>query len=258
MPRLCALARVELCTHDASPTGEHVIPNAINKRVFGNAGPYWRFRNGQLDKPVDGNLMPEAVKLPMCEHHNDVLNRRFEQRWQELIIGLAQGSRVEMHSADLEGVAGWIAKTVLMFALMDDARPRPADEYEHVLATGRPPNHWSVWITSLATHAMTTLHGEYGRDPGPFDFHDDDNPIVFQSDDGPRIFLPVTGFAVCRSLGHLLYVAGTNGHGPPLLSPAEHVGVVHRCWPHPEPLSWPGPLLLNEVGMRRLASQYMQ
>jgi hypothetical protein len=253
---LCALARVDLCTNDASPTGEHVIPNALNRRVFGNSGPYSSFRNGQLDKPVDGNLMPEAVKLPMCEHHNDVLNRCFEQRWLELIIGLAQGSRVEMTSADLEGVAGWIAKTVLMFALMDDAKPRPAAEYEHVLATGRPPDHWSVWITGM-TGAMATLNGEYGRDPGPFALPVE-HPVVFRSDEGPRILVPVTGFAVCRSLGHLVYVAGTNGHGPPLLSPAEHAGVVHRCWPHPEPLRWPGPLVLNEVGVVRLASQYLQ
>lgn len=155
------------CSEKSSRSGEHVIPKAVLNELFPNgqaAGDGYKF---DFDGKAHTSLVAPRIHAPCCEHHNGVLQRRFETPYQKDVLTVLNKSNGWTLDASARRGAGlWMLKTCLLlahpsitFRSSKDVVQPPAGMHlwrtegiEPLLAwmvDGRPPpDSLSVWVSS--------------------------------------------------------------------------------------------------------------
>ena len=148
------------CGQPSSKNGEHVLPTLLTKRWRLADGPYTYEINGQPIRDRDEHpRRVEAVspyRLPVCAHHNNELNRLYEQPAKcSLRAVLDCGVPLEK-SERVQAFALWWIKTLLLLlhpALQPtfpgleapNGRDLAGTVYTD-LVTGLPPADVSLWL----------------------------------------------------------------------------------------------------------------
>jgi hypothetical protein len=156
---MCVLCRAR----PSSRTGEHVLPLWLKSEWWPQKkAHYGWWVNGEPVRNRYGQPRKHdswAIKLPMCEECNHVLNQRFEQQARPHIRKLmAQNGNVVFGGADAMKVARWFLKTWLLWAhpATRESVPGIAPSrwdgisdglYVWTVTNQLPPAGLSMWIT---------------------------------------------------------------------------------------------------------------
>jgi hypothetical protein len=135
-------------------TKEHIIPGWI-KRHLPNEEKHIRFRGGKsAEGPTGGTQVRlaqgsafNAHTRKVCSKCNNGWMSDLEGRARPTLISLIRGENVVLQPDTQLILAGWIAKTVMA---ADTCYPGSSAitgvERSSLMETGRPPDHWQIWI----------------------------------------------------------------------------------------------------------------
>lgn len=146
----------------SSPDGEHVFPRWFLKMFPEEEGPYTWYVNGEPVLTRDGSPRSHtsigAVKLPMCQWCNGILDKRFEKRAKALLRSLmATSGNVSFTPAEGTTLGLWFLKTWLLLAhpAARDSEPGIAPHrwgsmeeglFGWMIDDGPPPTGLSLWV----------------------------------------------------------------------------------------------------------------
>lgn len=161
MPETCVLCRSEPATR----LGEHVLPKWYFRDRGPGPGPLDWSHNGELilDRYQRQIALDERVRvlLPVGESCNTELNRRFEPAKEALRRLFAGRANVTVPAEDVEPIALWFIKTLLLYAhpavrygnpLVDAQAVRWTESesdrrmYDWLVNGAAPPAGLSLWV----------------------------------------------------------------------------------------------------------------
>jgi len=165
------------CQDDSSPSGEHVVPQGVNRAIFPPATPTELTAGTGYTTDIDNvrvsrrdgdpriNEDIARFKVPCCTNHNAILYERFEKDAQKHAITVMKwahhSTKSQRHqlldatSTELFGT--WALKTVLLWhnpwltasdGIRNERFVMPDDLYSWMVDGNDPPSDLKLWATT--------------------------------------------------------------------------------------------------------------
>ncbi len=223
----------------ATRQGEHVLPKWYFGSLDPGPGPLPWTKSGEPIRDREGRpvVLQERVRvqLPVCERCNGEMDRRFEKPAKEVLRRLfhARGA-VDLDGGELESVALWLLKTLLLLARpevrysahrVNDAAVRWTTKelpnkrfYDWLIDGSAAPEGLSVWLFRTDEARDDLPPPEYRM------------PLPDVRADGST-----TEFVSLQLTFHGISVTVVVHPGWAILHPLEEDGRALRLWPDPPP-----------------------